>query len=195
MTLAYIYARVSSSNIKYASNSHSINTQIDICMQYCVENDIDINRMYTDEGVSAGKGNNMKKLYDILEEMETGDLLVISTVDRLSRDIYSGIEFLKKLSDKGCNIFAVLDDINYSTDYCREEFHNRLSHAQRESERGSFRTKNGNIAKRKRQPPSRNQVRVITSDKVRPRKKQKGFDGITIMESAYKAYINKEKNK
>lgn len=144
----FTYCRVSKSN---NSNIFGIvgtnsNIQIDECSAYCKKyckdkglKNIKI-KVCTDEGTGR-KGGNISSLRNILDDMESGDILVIYTIDRLSRNVLEGIKFLEDLTAKGCHIISVIDQSTYDKDdiYGRFNFRNRLNHAELESDRASER--------------------------------------------------------
>lgn len=140
---AYIYCRVSKpSGRKFGGGDESIDIQIDECIKYCREQgwpDKDI-LIRTQERTSRN-GTNISSLENILGEMSSGDVLVIHTIDRLSRHVLKGVQFLEAIQSKGCRIASVNEHITYDNDdiYGRFEFRNIINHAELESDRMGMR--------------------------------------------------------
>lgn len=141
-----IYCRVSKSNYGGSGSKFGIDTnsniQIDECMNYCKEQGWKDNNItiYNEERISR-KGGNIPGLRNILDEMKSGDVIVIYTVDRLSRNTLEGIKFLEDLNAKGCRIISVIEKATYDKEdiYGRFKFRDRINHAELESDRASQR--------------------------------------------------------
>ena len=167
---AYIYCRVSKStgrrfgsgrfgaSFGSANSANSvfsaagtIDAQTDECVKYCREQgwlDEDI-VIYNDEQ-SGREGTNIPSLRLVLDEMDSGDTLIVYTTDRLSRHVLEGVQFLEELNKKGCRIVSVSENITYDQDdiYGRFGFRNILNHAELESDRLSTRVKRAAKSKR-----------------------------------------------
>lgn len=139
----HVYGRVSKSNNKGYGGTN-INIQFDESKEYCLLRGWTQNQIiYHVQERSARNGNNLPELNAILDIMEPGDILVIYTVDRLSRNTLEGIDFLERLTKKGCHIESVLERITYNADsiYDRFRFRDIINHAELESDRISVRTR------------------------------------------------------
>ena len=137
----HIYCRVSKSNGKFGLDTNS-NVQIDECKNYCInqgwkEDDI----IFYNEEKSGRKGCNISSLKHILDKMKSDDILVIHTIDRLSRNVLEGVKFLEDLNSKGCRIISVVERATYDKDdiYGRYKFRDSINHAELESDRTSQR--------------------------------------------------------
>ena len=138
----HIYCRVSKSNNKFNIGTN-VNSQVDECVEYCKSNNLDTNtKVYTDEG-SARNGNNSSSLFEILNDMNPGDIFITYTVDRLTRSCREGIKFLDELTKKKCKFISVRENVTYDIDdiYGRFTIRNILNHAELESDRTSQRIK------------------------------------------------------
>jgi hypothetical protein len=135
---AHIYCRVSKAN--NSKGGTNINIQIDDCVDYCKANKID-NIIVHEQEQSSRKGTNIPTLRHIMDSMDSGDLLVIHSADRLSRYALEGIQFLTDLYAKGCKIISVAENITYDEGkyYDRFSFRNIMNHAELESDRLSTR--------------------------------------------------------
>jgi len=138
---AHVYCRVSQANRSgYTGYCSNINIQIDECVEYCKQRGIEDIIVYEQEQ-SSRKGSNIPTLRTIMNSMDSGDLMVIHTADRLSRYTLEGLSFLDDLYAKGCSIVSVIENITYDTDkmYDRFTFRNIMNHAELESDRLSQR--------------------------------------------------------
>jgi DNA invertase Pin-like site-specific DNA recombinase len=138
---AHVYCRVSQANRSgYTGYCSNINIQIDECVEYCKQRNIEDIVVYEQEQ-SSRKGSNIPTLRSIMNSMDPGDLMVIHTADRLSRYTLEGLSFLDDLYAKGCSIISVIENITYDEDkmYDRFTFRNIINHAELESDRLSQR--------------------------------------------------------
>jgi len=138
---AHVYCRVSQANrTGYTGFCSNINIQIDECVEYCKQRGIEDIVVYEQER-SSRKGSNIPTLRTIMTGMDSGDLMVIHTADRLSRYTLEGLSFLDDLYTKGCSIISISENITYDTDkmYDRFTFRNIMNHAELESDRLSQR--------------------------------------------------------
>jgi DNA invertase Pin-like site-specific DNA recombinase len=167
----HIYCRVSKSNGKFGTGDN-IDIQIDECVKYCKSNGWTDVVVSTHE-LSGRKGTNIPRLNSILNnDMQPGDILMIYTVDRLSRYLYEGLDFLQRLDEKGCRIVSVCEGITYDADdfYGRFTFRNILNHAELESDRLSVRVTR---ARKNKNTTSSLKFRSISSTKFQSRKRKR----------------------
>ena len=135
----HIYCRVSSTNGKFNCGTN-IDHQIDECVEFSRKLGYDNPIVHT-HAKSGRNKKNISKLFDILETMNENDLLMIYSVDRLSRNVLEGINFLDKLTEKNCKIITVQDGLTYDPNniHHRFRFRDLLNHAELESDRASQR--------------------------------------------------------
>jgi DNA invertase Pin-like site-specific DNA recombinase len=107
----FIYARCST------SNDISIETQRNACFNYAKKNNIkllDFGYQY-DNNVSARNMNNLEYELGFWENrIPDNSNLIIYSVDRLSRNLLKGVQFLEKLANRGINIHFVSNEIIYN---------------------------------------------------------------------------------
>ena len=103
------YSRISSLSQK---NGYSLSTQKNIIKEYAQNNNMNILNEYSD----IGSGTNMKKLKNLnnLINENTNCMLLVVNIDRFSRNLYDGIEYLNILKSK--NIILKSIEQNVSTD-------------------------------------------------------------------------------
>jgi DNA invertase Pin-like site-specific DNA recombinase len=157
-----IYCRVSK------KNNNSLESQKDRCVHYCKENNIPVNNIYFHTG-TARNGNNMQDLHTIINEMNSGDMIIISNICRLSRCTLEGLKLLDKIEKKGIKIYSVAENLLYDGIYNKYYFTLELASAERESNIISTRLSTSTSAKRKRKASelSKTEKQLITEIKHR----------------------------
>jgi len=103
------YVRISSLS---QTNGQSIEVQKSIINEFGNINNININNIYSDVG-SGTKMKNLKNLNLLIQENNNCTLLVVN-IDRFSRNLYEGIEYLNILKNK--NIILKSIEQNISSD-------------------------------------------------------------------------------
>ena len=105
-------------------------------------------RLYTDKvtGIKATKPG----LEKAVEQLRSGDTLVVWKLDRLGRTVKGLIEFVEHLHNNDINFKSITDNIDTSTPSGRFFFHVMASLAQMERELLVERTKAGLVAARAR---------------------------------------------
>jgi DNA invertase Pin-like site-specific DNA recombinase len=144
----HVYGRVSKSSRKSYGGSN-IDIQFDECREYCLSRGWDRSQIiYHVQERSARNGDNILELNAILKKMDSGDTMVVYTIDRLSRNMLSGLDYLERLIKKGCRIESVCERLAYgNTDddddsmYDRYKIRDIINHAELESDRLSVRTR------------------------------------------------------
>ncbi len=107
----FIYARCS------RENDISIETQRKVCFDYAMKEGIQLYSFgYSyDNNVSARKMNNLN--YELgfwSDYLEENSHLIIYSIDRLSRDLLKGLQFLENLANKNITVHFVTNEIKYS---------------------------------------------------------------------------------
>lgn len=80
-----------------------------------------------------------KDLQIIAEACKSGDKIVVYRIDRLSRNIFKSLELMEDLTERGVQIYSLLDKKYYTDD--KTETVNKILYGQRESEAISQRVK------------------------------------------------------
>lgn len=157
-----IYCRVSK------KNNNSLESQKDRCVEYCKDNNIPVNNIYFHTG-TARNGNNMKDLHAIINEMNPGDMIIISNICRLSRCALEGLKLLDIMDKKGIKIYSVAENLMYDGIYSKYYFTLELASAERESNMISTRLSTSSHANRKRKAAelSNTEKQLITEIKRR----------------------------
>ena len=116
---AYIYARVSVKN----DTSYSIAAQLQRTTAYVRDNMMVTSKIFVDDGVSARDMKNLNNelgfwINDVyfphieyFKEKDQNLILIVDKVDRLSRNVAKGIEFIRKIISTGGEVHFVSDNI------------------------------------------------------------------------------------
>jgi DNA invertase Pin-like site-specific DNA recombinase len=93
------YLRVSTGNQELEKNKSDI---------LKLANDLDLGKVIFTEEVISGKVNwKKRKIAEILESLEKGDVIIVSELSRLGRSMLECMEILSVALDKGVNIYAI----------------------------------------------------------------------------------------
>jgi DNA invertase Pin-like site-specific DNA recombinase len=86
----YAYYRVSTD--MQIDSGAGLASQEDICNAWCLRNNTHITRSFVEKAISgAAPLDKRPALFQAITCLEKGDVLLVSRLDRLSRDIYGGI--------------------------------------------------------------------------------------------------------
>ena len=118
MKKAYSYIRFSSEKQR---KGESIRRQERLSEKYCIKNDLELVKNYSDLGVSAFDGKNMENaLGRMLEairngQIETGSYLLVESLDRLSRDkVLKSFSLFSEILSRGVVIVTCQDEQVYT---------------------------------------------------------------------------------
>lgn len=140
MKKARLYVRVSSD--EQAKNGLSIPVQIEKLKAYCSENNYEIADIYIDNGVSAGTIKKRHEFVRMLDELQKNDTILITRLDRMSRNVYDANFLLQKFEPLNVHFKAILeDDIDTTTADGKFIFDLKVSLAERERKKTSERMK------------------------------------------------------
>lgn len=100
--MIYGYLRVS-------TDEQDVNTQRQGVEKFATEHNWEIQEYITDEGVSGGKDPDKRKLGPLLKKIQEGDVIIVSEISRLGRDLYMIMDILHFCMERGCIIYTVKD--------------------------------------------------------------------------------------
>jgi DNA invertase Pin-like site-specific DNA recombinase len=108
---AVIYVRCSS------ANDISIETQITACLKHAKENSLILTGYYKDNGFSGRFGSNLKKgeLGFWTQYLNNDTHFIVYSVDRLTRHLLSGIQYLDSLDKRNISTHFVNNKIIYNS--------------------------------------------------------------------------------
>ena len=143
-------------------------SQRDICIAYCKDNNINVNKIYVHTG-TARNGCNTKSLYEIIGDMNKGDTVIIPNISRFSRNVLEGLRLLHKMEEMGIKIYSVDENLSYNNVYDKYYFTLELASAEKESNMISHRLNLSNKSTRKRKMTelSTTEKQLITEIKKR----------------------------
>lgn len=137
---ARLYARVSTE--EQSKKGLSIPVQLDTLKNYCTEHDIEIIDTYVDNGISASTIKKRKAFCRMLEELQKDDLVLVTRLDRFSRNVYDANYLLKQFAPLNVQLKTILeDDIDTTTADGKFMFDLKVSLAERERKKTSERIK------------------------------------------------------
>ena len=140
MKRARLYVRVSSD--EQAKKGLSIPVQLENLKKYCKENEYEIADIYIDNGISAGTIKKRHEFVRMLNELETNDTILITRLDRMSRNVYDANFLLQKFEPLNVHFKAILeDDIDTTSADGKFIFDLKVSLAERERKKTSERMK------------------------------------------------------
>lgn len=117
-------------------------------------------------------------LDELLKQLRSGDVIVVTKYDRLARSLKDLLELVDQIKERGAGFRSLAEDIDTTTPAGRLVFHVFASIAQFERERISERTREGLEAARRRgrvggrppalSPAQRAEVRRMRDEEQRP---------------------------
>lgn len=105
-TRCVIYARVSPSPRASDKSLESIESQLELCTQYAESENMIIKGKYYDEGIS-GKEEDRPGLWDALNRITTGNVLIVYKLDRLARGVFLSHTIDKMVAKCGATIRSI----------------------------------------------------------------------------------------
>lgn len=101
---AIIYARFSPR--RNSDLCESIETQFDLCHDYCVKNNYNIVSQFSDR-VLSGADEDRPGLWSAVEELKRGYYLVVYRLDRLARSVYLSDIIERAVNKKGASVISI----------------------------------------------------------------------------------------
>ena len=146
---AIIYTRFSPGADSEASRSGEV--QREQCEFWCFKNKISIDEVFSDESAS-GADEAREALWDAINALKKGDVLVVYNRDRLARSLFLAEYIRRKVAEKGARIVAITGDIDGDSpenvlirqvldavsEYERKIIARRTSHSMRELQRQGY---------------------------------------------------------
>lgn len=181
----------------------SIKTQEHYCLKYCIDNNIKVEFIASDENVSSRNMNNLKKELGYFKEQLTPDhsCIILYTPDRLSRHSAKGQLFLEEMAEQNIDVHFVKEGYIYNKDtpsHIKHQIVSLLNNAELLSNQTSERVKN--TIKRKKaeghhfgRPRYGYEIKIINGiRKLKPHKTQQKI--ISNINNLYNKF-NKNNNK
>lgn len=141
-----IYARCSSDEQK--KNGYTINDQLDLSKEFCIENELVITKIYIDEGISATlEISKRKDLSRLIKDATAGelDIVVFKCIDRFFRNVGEYYECQKQLRKAGVTWLSIEEsDLDPEDDDAAFKINIYLTMAEYEAKKTSKRIKFNN---------------------------------------------------
>jgi hypothetical protein len=118
----------------FPEGNFSLDSQKEILIKYCVDNNYNIKSIKFDDGISARDVSKLTGLQELITEIKKGETLLFIDLTRFSRDSIGGIKILDDLHARDVRIYSVLDGMNYDTPVSRHCVRTAISGAQLESD-------------------------------------------------------------
>lgn len=105
-----VYMRVS-------TKEQDVGSQRVVIDEYCLRNQLDIYKVYSDHGVSGLK-DSRPQLNDLLMDMRRNnfDAVVVYKLDRLGRSLKNLINLLGEFKNKGIRLISISDNLDTAND-------------------------------------------------------------------------------
>lgn len=127
----YVYCRVSSTP---QTDGYSLQSQEDKIMQFLSNQKITNQRIKIIHEKHSAFRCSPPILTEICDVAQSGDTILVYSVDRFSRDVYYGCNLVHDLSKKNVTLYSVTDNIyNSKNSHGVNDFFNRINDADRES--------------------------------------------------------------
>jgi len=150
MTKAIIYTRFSPR--RNAETSESCETQEGMCALHASQHNYEVAGVYHDKDVS-GKDEYREVLWQAIEALGRGDILLVFKRDRLARNVYLAEQINRAVATRGATIEAIAGDVEGDSDeavmirqvlasiaeYERKMIGRRTSYAMRQHQRNGKR--------------------------------------------------------
>ena len=121
MTKAIGYARVST--LEQAHEGISLEAQERRIRAWCEAQEITLENIYVDAGISGGRADNRPELQRALAACKRGDLLVFYSLSRLSRSTRDVLAILDQLRRQGADIVSLSEKLDTSSASGKLTFH------------------------------------------------------------------------
>ncbi len=125
----------------FPAGNFSLESQKEILLKYCVENNLLVSSIEMDDGVSARNPEKLRGLQTIVSCIKAKETLLVLDLSRFARNTLGGLQILENLAQRGVRIYSVLDGMNYDTPASRHCVRTTISCAQLESDIKSMKLK------------------------------------------------------
>lgn len=135
-----LYARVSTEEQR--KKDLSVPAQLKKLEDYCTENNLKIVGKYVDNGISAATIVKRKGFCQMLDDLQQDDIILITRLDRMSRNVLDSNKLLEKFAPLNVTFKAISEeDVDVTTADGKFMFDLKVSLAERERKKTSERIK------------------------------------------------------
>lgn len=107
------YSRVSTKS--QANTGHSIDIQPEQIVAYCTLKNLPLPIQYSDGGVSGKETRNRKDFLRMLQEVENGDHVIITSISRFARNTIETLQIVKDFTKRNITLHSIYENIDMST--------------------------------------------------------------------------------
>ncbi len=125
----------------FPAGNFSLESQKEILLKYCIENNLLVSSIEMDDGVSARNPEKLQGLQTIVRNIKPNETLLVLDLSRFARNTLGGLQILENLAQRNVRIYSVLDGMNYDTPASRHCVRTTISCAQLESDIKSMKLK------------------------------------------------------
>ncbi len=118
----------------FPAGNFSLESQKEMLMKYCVDNQLLISSIEMDDGISARNLSKLVGLQKIIENIKPYETLLVLDLSRFARHTLGGLQILENLSSQNIHIHSILDDMTYDTPASRHCVRTTISCAEMESD-------------------------------------------------------------
>ena len=104
-----IYLRISHTE---SLNGTSLEVQEKRCLAYCQLHEIRVDKVYSEITSGATEFRKRPVFEKVLDELSSGSRLIVSRLDRLSRDIVNTLTLVKDFKEQREKMNEIIDEIN-----------------------------------------------------------------------------------
>lgn len=101
--------------IRVSSDKQTVENQRYEITQFCLREGLSIHG-WIEETISGTRDYDKRKLGQLLERVQAGDLIICSELSRLGRSLYMVMEILSICMDKNCRVWTIKDNFRLGDD-------------------------------------------------------------------------------
>ncbi len=106
--MIYAYVRVSSEKQTWENQSFAI-------QEYAAENNITIDK-WIEETISTRKSLSKRTLGNLLQTVQAGDIIIVTEISRLGRNLYELANILQDAIDKNVEVISIKQNYHFKND-------------------------------------------------------------------------------
>ena len=101
--------------IRVSSNKQTVQHQHFEIQQFAEHNNINVDK-WVEETISSRKALNKRKLGQLLDELQSGDILIAAEISRLGRSLLEVMRILETCLNKNCQVWTLKENYRLGND-------------------------------------------------------------------------------
>ena len=101
--------------IRVSSNKQTVQHQHFEIQQFAEHNNINVDK-WVEETISSRKALNKRKLGQLLDELQDGDILIAAEISRLGRSLLEVMRILETCLNKNCQVWTLKENYRLGND-------------------------------------------------------------------------------